>query len=128
MRKSPAATPTKDSALACCTSDGRPLPPGEAARAAAARVFRALGDATRVEIFALIASRPEAICVCDITAKFDLTQPTISHHLKVLRGAGLVSASKRGTWAYYAVDPRGVRAARAVVDAVLPAERSAARR
>ena len=71
-------------------------------------VFRALGDSTRLEVFRLIASQSGPLCVCDIVDKFDLTQPTISHHLKVLREAGLVTVSRRGTWAYYAADPHGL--------------------
>lgn len=67
------------------------------------RVLKALADATRLEVFQLIAAQPEPICVCDIVAHFDVSQPTISHHLKVLRDAGLVTAKRRGVWAYYAV-------------------------
>jgi len=51
----------------------------------------------------------EECCVCDLTAAFDLSQPTISHHLKVLRDAGLVESSRRGTWAYYRLVPDAVR-------------------
>ena len=67
--------------------------------------FRAFGDPTRLEIYHLIASQPEPICACDIVERFDLTQPTISHHLKVLRDAGLVTVSRQGVWAFYAADP-----------------------
>src|SRR5438445_106268 len=62
-------------------------------------VFRALGDATRFEIFRLIAAQPEPICVCDVVDRFPVSQPTISHHLKVLRDAGLVTVARRGVWA-----------------------------
>jgi ArsR family transcriptional regulator, arsenate/arsenite/antimonite-responsive transcriptional repressor len=72
-------------------------------------IYRALGDANRFEIFRLIAAQDGPICVCDIVARFELTQPTISYHLKLLRQAGLVTVSQRGVWAYYAVDPEGVR-------------------
>ena len=94
--------------------------PGTASQGRAVSVFKALADATRLQIFSLVAARPEAICVCDIVARFELSQPTISHHLKVLRDAGLVTMSRRGTWSYYAVDARGVRAARTALDAALP--------
>jgi ArsR family transcriptional regulator len=67
-----------------------------------------LGDPTRLEIFRLITSQADPICVCDIVDRFDVSQPTISHHLKVLREAGLVTVSRRGIWAYYAGDQRGV--------------------
>jgi ArsR family transcriptional regulator len=71
--------------------------------------FRALGDPTRFEIFRLIAAQESPICACDIVDRFDLRQPTISYHLKLLREAGLITVSQRGVWAYYAVDPEGVR-------------------
>jgi ArsR family transcriptional regulator len=71
-------------------------------------VFQALGDPTRLEIYRLIASQAAPICVGDITARVDVTQPTISHHLKVLREAGLVTVSRRGIWAYYAASDAGL--------------------
>jgi ArsR family transcriptional regulator len=71
-------------------------------------VFRALGDPTRLEIFRLIAAQADPICVCDIVGRFEVSQPTISHHLKVLREAGLVTVSRRGIWAYYAPNPQGL--------------------
>jgi ArsR family transcriptional regulator len=71
-------------------------------------IFHALGDPTRLEIFRVVASQPAPICVCDITNRFDVTQPTISHHLRVLREAGLVTVSRRGIWAYYAADDVGL--------------------
>jgi len=81
-------------------------------------VFHALGDPTRLEIFRLIAAQNDPICVCDITARFDVTQPTISHHLKVLREASLVTVSRRGIWAYYAVNDHGLTALGSVLDAL----------
>jgi len=66
------------------------------------RALAALGDPIRLRIFHLL-SRHDALCVCEVEAAFDLGQPTISHHLKVLRDAGLVTVERRGTWAYYAV-------------------------
>lgn len=71
--------------------------------------FRALGDPTRVAIVNRLAQAEET-CVCDLTAAFALSQPTISHHLRVLRDAGLVESSRRGTWAYYRVVPGALRA------------------
>ena len=112
--------PMAPAAAECCPSAAGAVPPRTAARTRAVSVFRALGDPSRMDIFALIASRPEAICVCDIVSRFDLRQPTISHHLKVLRDAGLVTATRRGTWAYYAIDRRGAAAARAALDALVP--------
>jgi ArsR family transcriptional regulator len=92
----------------CCTPPRATEPlPGEK-RDELVAVFHALGDPTRLEIFRVIASQPAPICVCDITDRFAVTQPTISHHLKVLREAGLVTVSRRGVWAYYAADDRGL--------------------
>ncbi len=92
----------------CCSTPQavEPLPQEE--RGQLVSVFHALSDPTRLDIFRLIASQHEPICVCDITTRFDVTQPTISHHLRVLREAGLVTVSRRGVWAYYAADPRGL--------------------
>lgn len=71
-------------------------------------VFKALADGTRFDVFHLIAAQREPICACDIVDRFDVSQPTIAHHLKVLREAGLITVSRRGVWAYYAVDPNGM--------------------
>jgi len=81
-------------------------------------LFHALGDPTRLEIFRLVASQPAPICVCDIVDRFDVSQPTISHHLKVLREAGLVTVSRQGIWAYYAVDEQGLAMLAHVLDAL----------
>jgi len=85
------------------------------------RALKALGDPSRLEIFRLIAAQREPLCVCHIVERMPLQQPTISHHLRQLREAGLVSVSRRGTWAYYAADPRGVGAVQALIDGVLDA-------
>lgn len=82
------------------------MPAGERDRALS--IFKALADGTRFDIFRLVAAQEEPICACDIVDRFDVSQPTIAHHLKVLRAAGLVTVSRRGVWAYYGVDPRGV--------------------
>ena len=86
----------------CCGPTVEPL--DQAASDALAARFRALSDPTRVAIVNRLASTEEC-CVCDLNATFDLSQPTISHHLRVLRDAGLVESSRRGTWAYYRVVP-----------------------
>ena len=65
-------------------------------------MFRALGDPIRLRLAAMIASTPE-VCVCELTPAFEVSAPTISHHLKVLREAGLVDAERRGTWVYYRI-------------------------
>jgi ArsR family transcriptional regulator len=67
-----------------------------------AKVFKALGDPVRLRLLSMIASRPDGeICVCDLTPAFALSQPTISHHLKLLKQAGLIDSERRGTWVYY---------------------------
>jgi ArsR family transcriptional regulator len=67
-----------------------------------ARVFKALGDPVRLQLLSLIVAAPRReACVCDLGAAFDLSQPTISHHLKVLHEAGLVERDKRGVWVHY---------------------------
>ncbi|MFI9080312.1 ArsR/SmtB family transcription factor [Streptomyces sioyaensis] len=67
-----------------------------------AKVFKALGDPIRLRLLSMIASRQGGeVCVCDLTPAFELSQPTISHHLKLLRQAGLIDCERRGTWVYY---------------------------
>jgi ArsR family transcriptional regulator, arsenate/arsenite/antimonite-responsive transcriptional repressor len=81
-------------------------PIDETAAAGLAQVFRALGDPVRLRLVSLIGAREGGeVCVCDLTSAFDLTQPTISHHLKVLREAGLIDSERRGTWVYYRLVP-----------------------
>ena len=96
----------------CCTTDAPLLSQPEAEELAAR--FRALADPTRVAIVNRLSTADE-VCVCDLNAAFDLSQPTISHHLRILREAGLVEASRRGTWAYYRVVPETVAALRAAL-------------
>jgi len=93
----------------CCTSDAPPLP--QAAAVELADRFRALADPTRVAIVNRLSGAHE-LCVCDLNAAFELSQPTISHHLKILREAGLVESARRGTWAYYRLVPEAVEALR----------------
>jgi len=83
---------------------GEPI--DEASAAGLAQVFKALGDPVRLRLVSLIGAREGGeVCVCDLTAAFDLTQPTISHHLKVLRDAGIIDSERRGTWVYYRLIP-----------------------
>src|SRR5919204_5809455 len=90
----------------CCGPETPPLP--EEARHEFAARFKALADPTRVAIVNRLAATDEC-CVCDLNAAFELSQPTISHHLRILRDAGLVESSRRGTWAYYRLVPDAVR-------------------
>jgi ArsR family transcriptional regulator len=83
-----------------------------------ARVFKAMGDPVRLRLLSLIASHEGGeACVCDLSGVFELTGPTISHHLKVLREAGLITGERRGTWIYYRVRPETLRQAAGVLAA-----------
>jgi ArsR family transcriptional regulator, arsenate/arsenite/antimonite-responsive transcriptional repressor len=78
-----------------------------------AAVFKALADPTRVAIVSRLASG-EMCCVCDLTDAFELSQPTVSHHLRILRDAGLVESERRGTFAYYWLVPEAIDRLRGV--------------
>ncbi|MFJ7497401.1 ArsR/SmtB family transcription factor [Streptomyces sp. NPDC097727] len=95
----------QDAAEGCCpTLLTAPLDEDRAVELA--KVFKALGDPVRIRLLSMIASREGGeICVCDLTPAFDLSQPTISHHLKLLREAGLIASERRGTWVYYRLLP-----------------------
>jgi ArsR family transcriptional regulator len=98
----------------CCGPDSPPLSHVE--RKALAACFKALADPTRVAIVNSL-SAAEEVCVCNLTATFELSQPTISHHLKILREAGLVESTRRGTWAYYRLVPEAIEALRGALGA-----------
>lgn len=95
---------------ACCTPISQaPIAAAEALDLAAA--FNALGDPVRLQLLSMIASHAGGeVCVCDLTPAFDLTGPTISHHLRVLREAGLIDHQRRGTWVYYWAIPAKLNA------------------
>ncbi|MEU8265113.1 metalloregulator ArsR/SmtB family transcription factor [Micromonospora sp. NPDC048999] len=93
----------------CCPPLTQRRVPAETA-AVLAPAFKALGDPVRLQLMSMIASAEDGeVCVCDLTPAFDLTGPTISHHLKTLREAGLVDAERRGTWVYYRARPQILR-------------------
>ena len=93
---------TPDSA-SCCIPPGTPTVTASDAETYAAW-FKALADPTRIRILNLLAASEEPVCVCDITDQFPLGQPTISHHLKVLRDVRFVIAERRGTFMHYRVN------------------------
>ncbi len=96
--------------ITCCAPGAAPLDDEQAA--GLARVFKALGDPARVKLFSLIvASESGEMCVCDLTQPVGLSQPTVSHHMKLLVDAGLVTREQRGRWAYYAPTPGPLLAA-----------------
>jgi ArsR family transcriptional regulator len=74
-----------------------------------AAIFQALADEHRVAILASLAQSDDGICVCDFTCCLPLNQPTVSHHLRILREAGLVTSARRGTWVYYKLAPEAKR-------------------
>ena len=98
-------TSPPDLADACCAPLVRDAMTAENAATVAAR-FKAIGDPTRLRLLSLVAAHEDAeACVCDLTEPVNLSQPTVSHHLKVLVDAGLLTRSKRGTWSFYALVP-----------------------
>lgn len=108
---------------ACCPGlSVAPLDEDQAAELA--KVFKALGDPVRLRLMSMIASRGEGgeVCVCELTPAFDLSQPTISHHLKLLRRAGLIDCERRGTWVYYWVLPGVLDRLAAFLTTTQPAE------
>lgn len=94
--------------LCCAPCPESPLSAEEAA--GHTRVLKALADPQRLRMLSLIAAQPieQPLCVCEIEEGFDLTQGTVSHHLRILREAGLVTVSKQGLWHYYAPAPKGL--------------------
>ncbi len=100
---------------ACCAPLLRaPLSVGQAASLAG--ILKALADPTRLRLVSMVAAHDgDEACVCELTDPLGLTQPTVSHHLKVLVDAGILSRDKRGKWAYYALVPGALDALSAVL-------------
>jgi ArsR family transcriptional regulator len=98
--------------VTCTPVTSGALDPAAAGRLA--RIFKALGDPTRVRLLSLIAASGEA-CICELTDPVGLSQPTVSHHMKQLVDAGLVTREQRGKWAYYRVIDDALRAAAAAI-------------
>jgi ArsR family transcriptional regulator len=95
--------------VGCCSPLARePLSAEQSAELS--RLFKALGDPVRLRLLSLIASHQGGeACVCELTDVFDLTGPTISHHLRVLREAGLIAGERRSTWIYYRIQPEALQ-------------------
>lgn len=110
MSNSRVELPVVSDALACCTPlASEPMSEDQAAQVAP--VLKALADPVRLRLMSMVLSHDGGeACVCDLTPAFDLSQPTISHHLKVLHQAGLVDREKRGTWVYYRARPEAMEA------------------
>jgi ArsR family transcriptional regulator len=74
-----------------------------------ARIAKALGDPIRLQLVDVLRKHAGKVCVCELVPLFDLSQPTVSHHLKVLREAGIVDSERQGLWAYYFVTPDSLK-------------------
>jgi ArsR family transcriptional regulator len=100
--RAPSARRTADVSACCSSLTGGVLGPESAERLA--QLFRALGDPTRVRLLSLIAAADGGeACICDLTDPVNLSQPTVSHHMRVLADAGLVTREQRGKWAFFTV-------------------------
>ena len=98
----------------CLPAKTRPLPAARLERATA--VAKALADKNRLEIMSFLSSQDGPVCACDINTSGELSQPTVSHHLKILREAGLLRSEKRGLWAFYEPDPGADETLTALLD------------
>jgi ArsR family transcriptional regulator, arsenate/arsenite/antimonite-responsive transcriptional repressor len=104
----PSTTPLAPSGVACCPPLVRE-PLDAAAAATVARTLKAVADPARLRLLSLVAaSDGQEACVCDLVDAVDLSQPTVSHHLKVLVDAGLLVREKRGVWAWFALVPQAL--------------------
>jgi ArsR family transcriptional regulator len=88
--------------IACCAPLATPTLSSDEAEATAA-IFRALADPARIRIVNLLAASGEPVCVCELTPALELSQPTVSHHLKKLTDAGLLERAQRGKWSFYSL-------------------------
>jgi ArsR family transcriptional regulator, arsenate/arsenite/antimonite-responsive transcriptional repressor len=86
---------------------------------ASVEVLKALADPTRLQMIGMLKRSAQPVCICDFTAAFDLSQPTISHHMAKLREAGLVESTKDGIWAYYRLNRRLEAKTRALLDVLV---------
>ena len=104
-------------AVACCPPlTAQPLSQAQADQIVP--LLKALADPVRLRLMSLVASHSGGeACVCDLNDAFDLSQPTISHHLKILHDAGLLDREKRGVWAYYRIRPSALAAVAALIAA-----------
>ena len=94
---------------ACCRAESLPPAPDEAQVVVLTERLKALADESRLRMLDLLSQHGDALCVCEITEQFDLRQPTISHHLRLLREAALIRGERRGTWMYYSATDEGRR-------------------
>jgi ArsR family transcriptional regulator, arsenate/arsenite/antimonite-responsive transcriptional repressor len=111
-------------AVACCSPLlAEPMSTEQAEQVAA--LLKALADPVRLRIMSLVAAHADGeACVCDITEAFELSQPTISHHLKVLHGLGLLDRDKRGVWVHYRVNADALRSLGACIGTLPDTDRT----
>ena len=108
-----------ESAACCAPLAAQPLTMVQAEQVAP--LLKALADPVRLRLMSLVASHEGGeACICDLTGAFDLSQPTISHHMKVLHDAGLVDRDKRGVWVYYQVRPHALASLAALIGCPVP--------
>jgi DNA-binding transcriptional ArsR family regulator len=100
----------------CCP----PATVDQADRGADAALFKALADPHRLTILATLARAKDEVCVCDFTSGLPLNQPTVSHHLRILRDAALVNCERRGTWVYYQLATDACQRIDAALHSVIP--------
>ena len=100
--------------ISCCAPLDAPVLSDEEVEGTAA-LFRALADPARVRLVNILATNG-SVCVCDLTAPLGLTQPTVSHHLKVLTAAGLLEREQRGRWAYFSINDEAMERLAALAD------------
>jgi ArsR family transcriptional regulator, arsenate/arsenite/antimonite-responsive transcriptional repressor len=108
-----------ETAACCAPLSARPLTMEQAGQVAP--LLKALADPVRLRLLSLVASHQGGeACVCDLTGAFELSQPTISHHMKVLHEAGLVDRDKRGVWVYYKARPQALASLGALIGCPVP--------
>ena len=119
MSKSLAVISPAETAACCAPLTTRPLSMEQAEQVAP--LLKALADPVRLRLLSLVASRESGeACICDLNDAFELSQPTISHHMKVLHEAGLVDRDKRGVWVYYRVRPQALASLGALIGCPVP--------
>ena len=109
-----------DLAACCAPSTGEALDLASAERLAA--VLKVIADPTRLRLLSLVAAHEDSEeCICNLTDRVGVSQPTVSHHMKILVDAGLLTREQRGKWAYYRLVPNALDAVRTLLSAALPA-------
>jgi ArsR family transcriptional regulator, arsenate/arsenite/antimonite-responsive transcriptional repressor len=121
MSKSLIMLDTADTVACCSPLTAQPLSQAQADQIAP--LLKALADPVRLRLISLVASHQGGeACVCDLNDAFDLSQPTISHHLKVLHDAGLLDRDKRGVWAYYRIKTAALASVAALIGSATAAD------